>query len=120
MKRIFGLITVLTTVSLIGIIIIQYSWLKNVIAIKNEQIANKVEMVEFEVVESLVEEKMKYAPNIPLDVLPKGTQDRILELFGPQTIAEHFSVEDIQQKIAKAFEANGLRAPNLNLLCCPT
>lgn len=109
MKRIFGLITVLTTVSLIGIIIIQYSWLKNVIAIKNEQIANKVEMVEFEVVESLVEEKMKYAPNIPLDVLPQGTQDRILELFGPQTIAEHFSVSDIQNKIAKAFETNGLK-----------
>ncbi|MFZ9240091.1 MAG: histidine kinase dimerization/phospho-acceptor domain-containing protein, partial [Chitinophagaceae bacterium] len=109
MKRIFGLITVLTTVSLIGIIIIQYSWLKNVIAIKNEQIATKVEMVEFEVFESLVEEKMKYAPNIPLDVLPQGTQNRILELFGPQTIAEHFSVNDIQLKIAKAFEANGLK-----------
>lgn len=109
MKRIFGLITVLTTISLIGIIVIQYAWLKNVITIKNEQIANKVEMVEFEVVESLVEEKMKLAPNIPLDVLPKGAQDNILELFGPQTIAEHFTVKDIQQKIAKAFEANGLK-----------
>ena len=109
MKRIFGLITVLTTISLIGIIVIQYSWLKNVITIKNEQIANKVEMVEFEVVESLVEEKMKFAPNIPLDVLPKGAQDHVLEFFGPQTIAEHFSVKDIQQKIAKAFEANGLK-----------
>ncbi len=109
MKRIFGLITVLTTVSLIGIILIQYSWLKNVITIKNEQIANKVEMVEFEVVESLVEEKMKFAPNIPLDVLPKGAQDNVLEFFGPQTIAEHFTVDEIQKKIAKAFEVNGLK-----------
>lgn len=109
MKRIFGLITVLTTISLIGIIVIQYSWLKNVITIKNEQIANKVEMVEFEVVESLVEEKMKFAPNIPLDVLPKGAQDNVLEFFGPQTIAEHFTVKEIQQKITKAFEANGLK-----------
>jgi len=90
MKRIFGLITLLTTISLIGIIVIQYSWLKNVVAIKNEQIANKVEMVEFEVVESLVDEKMKFAPDIPLDVLPKGAQDRVLEIFGPQTIAEQF------------------------------
>jgi len=109
MKRIFGLITLLTTISLIGIIVIQYSWLKNVVAIKNEQIANKVEMVEFEVVESLVDEKMKFAPDIPLDVLPKGAQDRVLEIFGPQTIAEHFTVEQIQQKIEKAFAANGLK-----------
>ena len=109
MKRIFGLITLLTTISLIGIIAIQYSWLKNVITIKNEQIANKVEMVEFEVVESLVEEKMKFAPDIPMDVLPKGAQDHVLEIFGPQTIAEHFTAKDIQQKIEKAFAANGLR-----------
>ena len=109
MKRIFGLITLLTTISLIGIIAIQYSWLKNVITIKNEQIANKVEMVEFEVVESLVDEKMKFAPDIPLDVLPKGAQDHLLEIFGPQTIAEHFTVKEIQSKIEKAFDANGLK-----------
>ncbi len=109
MKKSFSLITVLITISLIGIIIIQYSWLKNVAAIRKDQISGKVDMVEFEVVEALVDEKMQYAPQLPIDVLPKGAQDQLLEIIGPQTIAERFSVADIQKKFEKAFEANGLK-----------
>ncbi|MEY3350022.1 MAG: hypothetical protein RIQ50_133 [Bacteroidota bacterium] len=109
MKKLFSLITVLITLSLIGIIAIQYSWLKNVAAIRKDQIAGKVEMVEFEVVEALVEEKMRSAPQLPLDVLPKGAQDQIMQLLGPQTIAERFSVKEVQEKFEKAFEANGLK-----------
>jgi len=99
----------LITISLIGIIIIQYSWLNNVAAIRKDQIASKVDMVEFEVVEALVDEKMQYAPQLPVDVLPKGAQEQLLELIGPQTIAERFSAADIQKKFEKAFEANGLK-----------
>lgn len=109
MKKSFSIITVLITISLIGIIIIQYSWLKNVAAIRKDQIAGKVDMVEFEVVEALVDEKMQYTPQLPVDVLPKGAQEQLLEIIGPQTIAERFSVADIQKKFEKAFEANGLK-----------
>ena len=109
MKKLFSLITVLITLSLIGIIAIQYSWLKNVAAIRKDQIAGKVEMVEFEVVEALVEEKLQSVPQLPIDVLPKGAQDQLLQLLGPQTIAERFSVEEVRQKFEKAFEANGLK-----------
>ena len=109
MKKSFSIITVLITISLIGIIGIQYSWLKNVAAIRKDQISGKVDMVEFEVVEALVEEKMQYTPQLPVDVLPKGAQEQLLEIIGPQTIAERFSVADIQQKFEKAFEANGLK-----------
>ncbi len=109
MKKSFSIITVLITISLIGIIAIQYSWLKNVTAIRKDQISGKVDMVEFEVVEALVEEKMQYTPQLPLDVLPKGAQEQLLEIIGPQTIAERFSVADIQEKFEKAFEANGLK-----------
>jgi len=105
MKKSFSIITVLITISLIGIIAIQYSWLKNVAAIRKDQISGKVDMVEFEVVEALVEEKMQYTPQLPVDVLPKGAQEQLLEIIGPQTIAERFSVADIQQKFEKAFEA---------------
>jgi two-component system phosphate regulon sensor histidine kinase PhoR len=100
---------ILITISLIGIIVIQYSWLKNVAAIRNEQIKSKLDMVEFEVVEALVDENMQYAPQLPVDVLPKGAQDQLLELINPQTIAERFSVADIQKKFENAFEANGLK-----------
>ena len=109
MKKSFSIITVLITISLIGIIVIQYSWLKNVAAIRKDQIAGKVDMVEFEVVEALVDEKIQYTPQLPIDVLPKGAQEQLLELIRPQTIAERFSVADIQEKFEKAFEANGLK-----------
>lgn len=109
MKRVFPIIIVLITVSLIGTIIIQYSWLKNVILIRKEQVAGKVEMVEFEVVEALVEEKMRYAPDLPDDVLPKGSREQLLKLLGPETIAEHFTVEQIQERLRKSFEENGLK-----------
>jgi two-component system phosphate regulon sensor histidine kinase PhoR len=52
---------------------------------------------------------MQYTPQLPVDVLPKGAQEQLLEIIGPQTIAERFSVADIQQKFEKAFEANGLK-----------
>ena len=72
MKRLFTLITVLITISLIGIIIIQYSWLKNIILIRQDQVVDRVEMAEFEVVEALVDEKLKSEPSLPADVFPKG------------------------------------------------
>jgi two-component system phosphate regulon sensor histidine kinase PhoR len=109
MKKSFSIITVLITISLIGIIVIQYSWLKNVAAIRKDQIAGKVDMVEFEVVEALVDEKMQYVPQLPVDGLPKGGQEQLLEMIRPQTIAERFSVSEIQNKFEKAFETNGLK-----------
>jgi two-component system phosphate regulon sensor histidine kinase PhoR len=109
MKKVFSLITVLITISLIGIIAIQFSWLKNVVAIKKDQIAGKVDMVEFEVVESIVEEKMKFAPSLPMDVLPKGAEQQLIDLLGSQTVAEHFTVTDVQMKFDRAFESNGLK-----------
>jgi two-component system phosphate regulon sensor histidine kinase PhoR len=109
MKRLFTLITVLITISLIGIIIIQYSWLKNIILIRQDQVVDRVEMAEFEVVEALVDEKLKSEPSLPADVFPKGSMDELLKIFGPGTIAERFSVEDINKKFITAFAANGLK-----------
>jgi two-component system phosphate regulon sensor histidine kinase PhoR len=108
MKKLFSLITVLITISLIGIIVIQYSWLKNIIKIQQDRVADKVEMVEYEVVEALVEEKMQYTPNLPADVLPQGAQDQIREMLANHSLADQFSVEDINKRIEKAFAANGL------------
>jgi two-component system phosphate regulon sensor histidine kinase PhoR len=51
MKRSFQLITILILLSVVGIILIQYSWLKNVMLIKDEQVRDRVDMVEYEVVE---------------------------------------------------------------------
>jgi two-component system phosphate regulon sensor histidine kinase PhoR len=109
MKRIFTLITVLITISLVGIIVIQYSWLKNVVAIRKEQVRFKVQEVEYEVVESLVEEKMRMAPALPIEALPKENQEQLLKMLHPQTLAERFTVEEIRKIIEKSFESNGLK-----------
>jgi two-component system phosphate regulon sensor histidine kinase PhoR len=109
MKRIFTLITILISISLIGIIVIQYSWVKNIVAIRKEQLKFKVQEVEYEVVENLVEEKMRLLPAIPSDALPKGAPEELLKMLEPQTLAERFTVAEIQKRIANAFEKNGLK-----------
>ena len=76
--------------SLIGTILIQYSWLKNVLTIKNEQVRDKVNMAEYEVVESLVEASQSSIPALPLDVLPKDPSEEVLKMLGIKSIAERF------------------------------
>jgi two-component system phosphate regulon sensor histidine kinase PhoR len=109
MKRIFTVLTILISISLIGIIVIQYSWLKNIVSIRKEQVRFKVQEVEYEVVENLVEEKLRLLPAIPEDALPKGSSEDLLKMLAPSTLAERFTVAEIQKKIASAFEANGLK-----------
>ena len=112
MKKNFTLITILISLSLIGTILIQYSWLKNVLTIKNEQVRDKVNMAEYEVVESLVEATQLSIPALPLDVLPKDPSEEVLRMLGSKSIAERFSVDEINKKINLAFEANGLTHPS--------
>ena len=75
MRKNFTLITILISLSLIGTILIQYSWLKNVLTIKNEQVRDKINMAEYEVVESLLEASQLPIPALPLDVLPKDPSE---------------------------------------------
>jgi two-component system phosphate regulon sensor histidine kinase PhoR len=112
MRKNFTLITILISLSLIGTILIQYSWLKNVLTIKNEQVRDKVNMAEYEVVESLVEATQLSIPALPLDVLPKDPSEELLRMLGSKSIAERFSVDEINKKINLAFEANGLTNPS--------
>ena len=112
MRKNFTLITILISLSLIGTILIQYSWLKNVLTIKNEQVRDKVNMAEYEVVESLVEATQLSIPALPLDVLPKDPSEELLRMLGSKSIAERFSVDEINKKINLAFEANGLTHPS--------
>ena len=43
MKRIFTIITILITLSLVGIIFFQVSWLKNMVLLREEQIKEKID-----------------------------------------------------------------------------
>jgi two-component system phosphate regulon sensor histidine kinase PhoR len=75
--------------------------------IKNEQVRDKVDMVVYEVVESLAEEVGNQEPLLPLEVLPSNPSEQILKMLEKRTIAERFSMMDIEKKFNDAFAANG-------------
>jgi two-component system phosphate regulon sensor histidine kinase PhoR len=108
MKKVFTVITILISLSLVGIILIQYSWLKNMLIIKNEQLRDKLNMAEYEVVETLVDDISQVLPALPMDVLPKDTNEQVLKMLGKSTVAERFTAAELQQKFKDAFAVNGL------------
>jgi two-component system phosphate regulon sensor histidine kinase PhoR len=59
-KRIFTIIIVLITLSVIGIVILQISWLKNMLLLREDQVLQKVEDVTKMVGDELAQYKGSY------------------------------------------------------------
>ncbi len=76
--------------------------------IKNEQLRDKLNMAEYEVVETLVDDFNEVLPALPLDVLPKDANEQVLKMLGKSTVAERFTAAELQQKFKDAFAVNGL------------
>jgi two-component system phosphate regulon sensor histidine kinase PhoR len=109
LKRIFTIITVLISLSLIGIIAIQISWIKNMILLREEQIKEKLTEAVTAVGEELAEHKGSYAAGGKKNML---TDNFSLNLFKPNTISQQFSVLEIKDIINKAFSEKGLKDVN--------
>jgi two-component system phosphate regulon sensor histidine kinase PhoR len=107
MKKVFTLITILITLSLIGIIVIQVSWIKNMLVIKKEQVNEQLVYAMNEVVEELVEEKSKFPSLLSPKVMSEWPRDQLLNLMRAPTVAQKYSVMDIHKKLRKAFEKHG-------------
>ena len=108
MKRNFKLITILILFSLIGIILIQYSWLKNIQLIKDEQIRDRISMVEYEVVESILLDMEGASPELPIDALPQNPTEQIISMLTKPTAAGTFSIPELNKRFREAFKANKL------------
>ncbi|MEP7278299.1 MAG: HAMP domain-containing sensor histidine kinase [Bacteroidota bacterium] len=112
MKKILPVIILLITASLLGIIAIQVSWIKNMIVIKeeqlNEKVARSMQMVGTELMEqkgtlpSLKNPKFRPGFMMPPDQL-------LNELLKPSTIARTYTSFEIDEKLRKAFDANGIK-----------
>lgn len=76
--------------------------------IKNEQLRDKLNMAEYEVVETLVDDISQVLPALPMDVLPKDANEQVLKMLGKSTVAERFTAAELQQKFKDAFAVNGL------------
>jgi two-component system phosphate regulon sensor histidine kinase PhoR len=108
MKKTFTLIIILITLSLIGIIVIQVSWIKNMLLIKKEQVRDNVSMAMFEVVDELVEEKSKFPSLVSPKIMSEWPRDQLLNLMRAPTVAQRYKVKGIQEKLRKAFEKHKL------------
>lgn len=105
MKRTFTIITLLITVSLIGIIFIQISWLKNMILLKQEQIKGKVERAVMIVGEELAQYKGSYLSSKIGSANTIFQDEFTMEFLRPVTIGKRFTATELQEKIKKAFNS---------------
>ena len=109
MKKIFTLITILVTLSLIGIIIIQVSWIKNMLVIKREQVQTRLGDAMFEVVEELVAEKSRF-PSIPSPkLISEMPKDEVFNLMRAPVVYQRYTPAQIQRKLRRAFEKHGVK-----------
>jgi len=112
LKKIFPIIFVLITLSLIGIIYIQISWILTMLENKEEELHHKlIDAVNY-VGQELVEQRGK-TQNKAFRLKP-GTPWRPsdpfrMELMRPIPIAEQFTPEEINDKLRKAFNLLNLK-----------
>jgi two-component system, OmpR family, phosphate regulon sensor histidine kinase PhoR len=101
-KRNFPIIIGLITLSLIGIIFIQISWLQNMLVLKQDQVKQKVENVAIKVGEELAQYKaIAVAPNNKM--FPGFGDEFSFEMIRPYSIGHRFTTKEIYDKINLAF-----------------
>jgi len=107
MRKVFTLITVLITLSLIGMIVIQVSWIKSMVLIKKEQVREQLNHAMFEVVEELAEEKGRLAGVLPSTSPTDWPRDPLLKLVRPPSVAQQHTAMEIQRRLRRSFEKHG-------------
>lgn len=110
MKRIFPIIIVLITLSLLGIIILQVSWFRGMIALRQEQIKHRAEEATTEVAMDL----SRHASSAPYLKIPRKPNLSLMpEDYGigyaRPTISQHYSDFEIKEKLQKAFNQKDLK-----------
>ena len=98
MKRILPWIILLISLSLIGIIGIQVSWVNNLVLLRQEQIKHGVEEATIWVGNDLIARKGN-----PLTTRPFWDDGFLSRIFRPPSIGQQVSVEEVDKKFRQAF-----------------
>jgi two-component system phosphate regulon sensor histidine kinase PhoR len=103
-KKIFPIIIGLISLSLVGIIVIQLLWLKNMVLLRQEQVKHKIQDGVTLAGNNLVQHKASYS------VDSKNSHSLIpdefsLEYLRPNTIGQRLSTTQIEEIIRKAFHS---------------
>lgn len=109
MKKLFTIITILITISLIGIIILQVSWIKNTLLIKEEQTRENLEISMYDLTAELQEEKSKFPSIVSPKMISEWPKDQLLNLFRAPTVAQRYTSFKMNERLRKSFERHGLR-----------
>ena len=112
MKKIFPIIIVLISLSLIGTIYIQYNWLRTMLVNKYDELAFPMSKALNDVSQELIEQKgtlpsLKNYRSKPGFTLPSDQFQ--LELMKPATITQKFTEFEIREKLVHAFHRHGLK-----------
>ncbi len=102
MKKIFPIIIALITLSLIGVVVIQISWLKNMLLLKEDQVKQKVADVTIIVATELGQYKGASSASglKPFSSLDDGF---MLEYNKPYSISQRFTTKELYDRIRLAF-----------------
>jgi len=106
-KRIFPVIIGLISLSLVGIIYIQVSWLNNMVLLREDQLRDKIN----EVTKSVSTDLTQYKGTPPVVSRKFGAFDEDLaptELFKPYLVGNRLTSQDIYEKLRSAFHDSKL------------
>jgi len=127
LRKVFPIIIVLISLSLVGTIYVQYNWLQTMLIDKQEEFKWKMTRGMDDVGKLLMDQKgtlpsLKNYRTKPNFNWP--SEQFQMELMKPPTIAQKFTEFEVDEKLRKAFDNQGLRnlkfefaiTSNLNLL----
>lgn len=110
MKRTFPVIIILITLSLFGLILLQVSWLQNLVEVTRNQFDNNYNEAGTSVAREL--SKRVYTGQV-LRLPRRGgltfSSDFHLHVLKPPTVEEKFSLQEIHSKIRNAFNRTNLK-----------
>jgi len=111
LKKIFPIIFVLITLSLIGSIYIQINWIFAMLAHKQDDLHHKLVEAINDVTQELVQQRsisagktLRLKPTVPW----RPSDPFTMELMRVPLVAERYTAEDINEKLRKAFNRQGL------------
>ncbi len=101
-KKAIPLITVLITLSLVGIIVIQVSLFQSMLTKRKEQVIERQHVEIYKVVEDLVNDKSRSILAPPPNFSPEWGLDPFKPMLRPG-VAQRYTMPDIQRKLRNAF-----------------
>jgi two-component system phosphate regulon sensor histidine kinase PhoR len=113
-KKNFTIIFILISISLIGIIYIQWTWITTMVENKEEELGHKLVDVTTDVARDLIEYKQTALSGSELLHARPGfnwrpSEQFLREMMRPPLISQKFSYEEIRDKLKRAFVYRGLK-----------